>query len=266
MYSARNSGMKREMFGYVRGGYARVLERFGEVLLDKGVEIRLNSRVESIERLASGKVRISTKAARRNGDVKPNIVRQPTKYANFQAAAAVAPGFSGAFIAEPQMNIGAVVRFPDDRSVTEYDRVIMTCPSNTAEKVLEGLDPVERRKLRSIRYQGIVCASVMLKRSLSDYYVTNITDDTPFTGIIEMSRSSIKKNSTVTRSSTCRGISRLTTSCLTGPTTRSRSISSTRLGRCIRTLTVRTSLPSRSLVFVRSSRSRSLIIRHGWLK
>ncbi len=187
MYSARNSGMKREMFGYVRGGYARVLERFGEVLLDKGVEIRLNSRVESIERLASGKVRISTKAARRNGDVKPNIVRQPTKYANFQAAAAVAPGFSGAFIAEPQMNIGAVVRFPDDRSVTEYDRVIMTCPSNTAEKVLEGLDPVERRKLRSIRYQGIVCASVMLKRSLSDYYVTNITDDTPFTGIIEMS-------------------------------------------------------------------------------
>lgn len=28
MYSARNSGMKKEMFGYVRGGYARVLERF----------------------------------------------------------------------------------------------------------------------------------------------------------------------------------------------------------------------------------------------
>jgi protoporphyrinogen oxidase len=26
----------------------------------------------------------------------------------------------------------------------------------------------------------------MLKHSLSDYYVTNITDDTPFTGIIEM--------------------------------------------------------------------------------
>ncbi|MBA2736329.1 MAG: FAD-dependent oxidoreductase, partial [Pyrinomonadaceae bacterium] len=32
MYAARNSGLKKEMFGYVRGGYARVLERFGEYL------------------------------------------------------------------------------------------------------------------------------------------------------------------------------------------------------------------------------------------
>ncbi|MGB5014677.1 MAG: FAD-dependent oxidoreductase, partial [Pyrinomonadaceae bacterium] len=46
MYAARNSGLKKEMFGYVRGGYARVLERFGEVLTEKGVEIRLNSKVE----------------------------------------------------------------------------------------------------------------------------------------------------------------------------------------------------------------------------
>ena len=35
MYAARNSGLKREMFGYVRGGYARVLERFGEHLQAK---------------------------------------------------------------------------------------------------------------------------------------------------------------------------------------------------------------------------------------
>ena len=35
MYAARNSGLKREMFGYVRGGYARVLERFGEHLTRK---------------------------------------------------------------------------------------------------------------------------------------------------------------------------------------------------------------------------------------
>ena len=40
MYAARNSGLKKEMFGYVRGGYARVLERFGEVLTEKGVEIQ----------------------------------------------------------------------------------------------------------------------------------------------------------------------------------------------------------------------------------
>ena len=43
MYAARNSGLKKEMFGYVRGGYASVLERFAEVLVEKGVQIRLNS-------------------------------------------------------------------------------------------------------------------------------------------------------------------------------------------------------------------------------
>src|SRR5437868_1097971 len=48
MYAARNSGLKKEMFGYVRGGYARVLERFGEVLAESGVDVRLNSRIESI--------------------------------------------------------------------------------------------------------------------------------------------------------------------------------------------------------------------------
>ena len=35
MYAARNSGLKREMFGYVRGGYGKVLERFGEHLVVK---------------------------------------------------------------------------------------------------------------------------------------------------------------------------------------------------------------------------------------
>ena len=53
--------------------------------------------------------------------------------------------------------------------------------------MLPQLDNVERNQLKSIKYQGIVCASLMMRCSLSNYYVTNITDDTPFTGIIEMS-------------------------------------------------------------------------------
>src|SRR6185437_13155489 len=56
-YGARRSGLKKEMFGYVRGGYARVLERFAEVLADEGVEIRLNSPVKSVEKLGNGKIR-----------------------------------------------------------------------------------------------------------------------------------------------------------------------------------------------------------------
>lgn len=55
MYAARNSGLKKEMFGYVRGGYANVLKRFAEVLEEKGVEICLNSRVEEISKMENGK-------------------------------------------------------------------------------------------------------------------------------------------------------------------------------------------------------------------
>ncbi len=184
MYSARRSGMKREMFGYVKGGYGRVLERFSEVLLERGVEIRLNSPVTRVERLDNGKVRVIPVASRRHGDVKPQV--QKTKYAAFQAATVVAPGFSGAFISEPQFS-SKVVDFPGEVPTNVFDKVIITAPSNKAAKMLPQLDATERRQLESIRYQGIVCASVMTRCSLSNYYVTNITDDTPFTGIIEMS-------------------------------------------------------------------------------
>ena len=186
MYSARKSGLKKEMFGYVRGGYARVLERFGEELVKSGVEIRLNARVENIERLAGGKVRVKTKDARRHKDIKPNVVKAP-KYGAFQAATAVAPGFSGAFLAEPQFDTADVIDFPSDESFTLFDKVILTCPSHIAAKMLPQLKRTEKQQLKNIRYQGIVCASMMMKCSLSKFYVTNITDDTPFTGIIEMS-------------------------------------------------------------------------------
>ena len=50
LYAARRGGMKKEMFGYVPGGYARVLERFGEMLRREGVRIELGSRVSKIAR------------------------------------------------------------------------------------------------------------------------------------------------------------------------------------------------------------------------
>ncbi|MCE9533612.1 MAG: FAD-dependent oxidoreductase, partial [Planctomycetes bacterium] len=37
-----------------------------------------------------------------------------------------------------------------------------------------------------VTYQGIVCASLLLKKPLAHYYVTNITDPAPFTAVIEM--------------------------------------------------------------------------------
>ncbi len=162
MYAARNSGLKREMFGYARGGYARILERFGEHLREKGVEICLNSRVENIEKCES-KVKIFAATNRESYKVEVNS------------------------------NVGGTFAELAVRSVTstadysEFDSVILTCPSNVAAKILPQLSEAEKAKLRKIKYQGIICASVLMKKSLSNFYVTNITDETPFTGIIEMS-------------------------------------------------------------------------------
>jgi len=144
MYAARNSGLKKEMFGYVRGGYARILERFGEYLKENGVEIKLNSAV------------LNAKAQ---------------------------SGKDAKVILEYESKIEDQSSKIEDR----FDKVILTCPSNIATKICPQLTENEKQKLSNIKYQGIVCASVLMKNSLSNFYVTNITDETPFTGIIEMS-------------------------------------------------------------------------------
>lgn len=144
MYAARNSGLKKEMFGYVRGGYARILERFGEYLKEKDVEIKLNSAV------------LNAKAQ---------------------------SGKDAKVILEYESKIEDQSSKIEDR----FDKVILTCPSNIAAKICPQLTENEKQKLENIKYQGIVCASVLMKNSLSNFYVTNITDETPFTGIIEMS-------------------------------------------------------------------------------
>ena len=135
MYAARRSGMKKEMFGYVPGGYARILTRLAEVLQKAGVTIRTNSRATAIRKSETG---IS-------------------------------------------------VEFADNTTVTT-DQAVFTGPATTAADLCPELDPEEQRLLRGIEYQGIVCASLLLKRPLSRYYVTNITDSgIPFTAVIEMS-------------------------------------------------------------------------------
>jgi protoporphyrinogen oxidase len=144
MYAARNSGLKKEMFGYVRGGYTRVLQRFAEVLQEKGVEICLNSRVLSCHAGTRGRGDAEICVKYESKDQKPQTTNQ-------------------------------------------FDKVILTCPSNIAATICPQLTESERVKLSNIKYQGIICASVLMKKSLSNYYVTNITDKTPFTGIIEMS-------------------------------------------------------------------------------
>ena len=134
MYAARRGGLKREMFGHVRGGYARILERFAEVLRDEGVRVELNAPAEKVGRPGDGPVEVAYGEGRR----------------------------------------------------AQFDRVILTVPAPVAARLCPDLPAQESEKLRQIEYLGIVCPSVILRRPLSPYYITNITDPVPFSGVIEM--------------------------------------------------------------------------------
>jgi protoporphyrinogen oxidase len=134
LYAARRSGLKKEMFGYLPGGYARVLQRFDEALRKEGVDVRLG---------------------------------QPTKGVRAREA-------------------GLEVETAGSKDA--FDRVVLTVPSLVAARVCEGLRAEETALLEGVQYQGIICASLLLRRPLAGFYVTNITDSwVPFTGVIEMS-------------------------------------------------------------------------------
>jgi protoporphyrinogen oxidase len=136
MYAARRTGLKEEMFGYVPGGYARVLDTFRERLIAENVELKLGTEVTGI-----------------------------------------APGTSGGVTVETAGGTGIPA-----------DQVVVTVAAPVAARVCSGLSDDERARLRRVEYQGIVCASVLLRKPLAGFYVTNITDSwVPFTAVIEMS-------------------------------------------------------------------------------
>ncbi len=149
LYAARQSGLKKEMFGYVPGGYARILARFAEVLTERGVEFRLGARVGRVER-----------------------VELPTD------ARPATPG--GAGRSGLQVSLAGGERLA-------FDQVVVTAAAPLAARLCVGLSADEQQRLERVRYQGIVCASLLLRRSLADYYLTYITDETPFTAVVEMS-------------------------------------------------------------------------------
>ena len=135
MYAARKSGLKKEMFGYVTGGYEKINNRFAAHLSEIGVEFKYNSKVKAVNKQIEGKI---------------NLVCE------------------------------------DDSSYV-FDDIISTLSSKESVKIAEELTDAEKQKHNDIKYLGVICPSVLLKKSISPYYVTNITDTwPPFTGIIEM--------------------------------------------------------------------------------
>lgn len=136
MYAARKSGMKKELFGYVKGGYGQIVDRFTQVLTETGVVLRTGAAVRRIDSPAG---------------VGPRV----------------------------ELASGEVLTF---------DRVVCTAAPPLAVKLLPDLSPPQQERLHGVKYQGIVCASVLLKNPLDRFYVTNLTDPwVPFTGVIEMS-------------------------------------------------------------------------------
>ena len=136
MYKARRTGLKKEMFGYVKGGYRTIINRLIEVMQEQGVTVKTASPIENIRKLDDGQFEV--------------------KYAG------------------------------QDRA-DHFDKVIMTTPNSILSRVCGDLNEDEKRRFGSVEYLGIVCASVLLKKGLSPYYVTNITDDwVPMTAVIEM--------------------------------------------------------------------------------
>ena len=141
MYAARKSGLKKEMFGYVTGGYEKVNQRFAEHLVKLGVNIQYNAAVKAVQKTSDDKLEV----------------------------------VSG-------------------NNTQTFDKVISTLSSQASVAIANELTADEKQQHNDLKYLGVICPSVMLRKAISPYYVTNITDTwPPFTGIIEMT-SLIDKN------------------------------------------------------------------------
>lgn len=69
-----------------------------------------------------------------------------------------------------------------------FDNVVSTLSARASRAVCDGLSPDETARLDGVVYQGILCASVVLKRPLAGNYLTYLTDESlPFTAVVEMS-------------------------------------------------------------------------------
>lgn len=76
----------------------------------------------------------------------------------------------------------------DGDGVRTFDEVVVTGTAPMAMRMCPQLTTAEKNQWSQIQYQGIICASLLLKNSLSDFYITNIVDGyLPYTAVIEMS-------------------------------------------------------------------------------
>ncbi|MEM6825605.1 MAG: FAD-dependent oxidoreductase [Pseudomonadota bacterium] len=83
---------------------------------------------------------------------------------------------------------GVVSLATADGRQRHFDKVVSTLPAGVTAQICEGLSDDIRTRLDGVVYQGILCATVVLDRGLSPYYLTYLTDpNMPFTAIVETS-------------------------------------------------------------------------------
>ncbi len=75
-----------------------------------------------------------------------------------------------------------------DGSQLSCDRVAVTAPCPITAAICKDLSSSEYHDLRSVRYLGVICASLLTVTDIPSYYITNIADDRVFfTAAINMS-------------------------------------------------------------------------------
>lgn len=68
-----------------------------------------------------------------------------------------------------------------------YASAILTVPNRAVEAICPALPAEFKARLREVKYLAMVCVALVLRRPLSPYYLTNITQESRFTGVVEMS-------------------------------------------------------------------------------
>jgi len=94
---------------------------------------------------------------------------------------------TGVPVQEIRTGPGGGIDFVTAKNRFHFDRAIATAPSKVIASLVRELSPEYLAKLMGVKYLGVVCAVLLLKRRLTPFYVTNLTqEDLPFTGLIEM--------------------------------------------------------------------------------
>ncbi len=134
MFGARTNTKGAERFGYVPGGYSRILEVLRAKLEASGIEIRCSTPIERIGSRGSG------------------------------------------------------VTLTVNGTGEAFGHAVLTVPIPMVAALVPDLPTAERASFNAIPYAGVVCASLLLDKPISPYYITNITDHwVPFSAVIEFS-------------------------------------------------------------------------------